>query len=315
MSDDYTLNIGGQDYEARKITLPRNRGVLIKIDFEDAPLPAIELPARGDEGIDISRHQGNFDWKISKESGVKFAFIRATMGAPSGSYSGKDDRFIYNRAGCRAAEILDGVYHYFVNGVSAEAQFENLKSVIGADYGALPIVVDVERRRDEHGVPEPVDKAAFTDSLRAFLNLLETAYGHKPLIYTSRLEWEAMTTLPAWESEYDFFVAQYAPALTAVRPRWRVVLWQYSTTGGKLDRDRWLGSTAPGARHNFAPRTNQNVINIFAKAFGPKQYIELIQRAELGDDLFGDRLAVYSGPDIESLPLSDGERAALIALL
>lgn len=317
MSGDDLLTIGGVDYEAFKVTVGAGRGALVRFDIRESPAEARPLPARGDEGIDISRHNGNFDWKIAKESGVKFAFIRATMGAPSKTYSGKDDRFVYNRAGCRAAEILDGVYHYFVNGVQAQAQFDNLKSVIGADYGQLPIVVDVERRRDERGVPEPVDKTAFADSLRAFLNLLETAYGHKPLIYTSRMEWEAMTTLPEWESEYQYFVAQYANALTAIRPRWRVAVWQYAVLYdglGTVDRDRWLGGAANGsARHNFAPRTNQQVINLFSKAAGAN-YIEWITRAGLAT-LFGARQAVYSGPDVEGLPLTDGERAALLGVV
>jgi len=312
---DYVLTVGDHDYEARKITLPRNRGVLIKFDFEDAPASALELPARGDEGIDVSRHQGNFDWKATKESGVKFAYIRATMGAPNGSYSGVDDRWRYNRAGARVADILDGVYHYVINGVAAQAQFDNLKREIGADFGALPIVVDVERRRDADGVPEMVNRTAFTASLFELLKLIEAEWKHKPLIYTSKLEWEAMTTLPEWESDYGFFVAQYAPTLTAVRAQWRVMVWQYSTTGNKLDRDRWLGGAAnEGARHNFAPRLNQDVINLFAKVAG-NNYIEWITRAELAPVLFGDRRAVYAGPDIEALPLTEQERQALIAVV
>lgn len=68
------------------------------------------------------------------------------------------------------------------------------------------------------------------------------------------------------------------------------------------------------ARHNFAPRTNQDVINLFAKAFGG-QYLNVLRRAGLYAALLDFRASVYAGPSIESLPLSDAEKAELIKFL
>lgn len=275
----------------------------------------ISLPNVGDEGIDVSRHNGNFDWYAVREK-YKFAYVRVTMGAPSANYSGVDERWKYNRAGSRLNGWKDGVYHYVVNGVPTKDQFDNLAFQIGDDFGCLPIVLDVERRRFDDG-PEPVDRSRYTLDLREFLERCEDRWRHAPMIYTSKLEWEAMTTLPSWANEYKFFVAQYAPTLTAVRPEWRVAVWQYSTTNNTLDRDRWLGGDAPlpVARHNFAPRKNQDVINLF-QSVTPNFFIEWLTRAGMLNALAAARPAVYSGPDIEDLPgLTDAEKAALVAKL
>lgn len=65
--------------------------------------------------------------------------------------------------------------------------------------------------------------------------------------------------------------------------------------------------------HNFAPRTNQDVINLFAKVFdGP--YIEVITRAGLSG-IFAARKAVYEGPDVEGLTLTEAERERLIGAM
>lgn len=316
--DGYFLTLGNHEYEARKITLPRQRGALIRFDFSDEAR-AITLPARGAEGVDVSRWQGLFDWHSVLAMGVTWAYIRCTMGAPNKTQSGIDDRWRHNRQRARSAGITDGVYHFFPPDALPEDQADNLEREIQGDFGGLPITVDVERRRDINDIPEAINKVDFTTRLYAFLEILEGRYGHKPLIYTSKMEWEEMTILPAWEKDYGFFVAQYAPVLTAIRPQWRVVAWQYSTTDGKLDRDRWLGgdAPAPGPRHNFAPRTNQNVINLFHSAAGQAKYIAWIERAGLNSILTSNtRTAVYSGPDIEDLHgLTDAEKAALIAKL
>jgi GH25 family lysozyme M1 (1,4-beta-N-acetylmuramidase) len=70
-------------------------------------------------------------------------------------------------------------------------------------------------------------------------------------------------------------------------------------------------------KHNFAPMTNQQVINLFAKLFptNPPGFFSVMTRAGLSS-IAGDRASVYSGPAVEDLPgLTDAERAALIGAL
>lgn len=64
------------------------------------------------------------------------------------------------------------------------------------------------------------------------------------------------------------------------------------------------------ARHNFKPRTNQEVINLFHRVFDGT-YIEVITRAGLSG-MFAKRKAVYEGEDVEGLPLGDDEKKRII---
>ena len=61
-------------------------------------------------GIDVSKYQGDIDWNAVKNSGVKFAWIKATEG---GDHA--DERFAANWAGAkigrrfRAAPIISSI--------------------------------------------------------------------------------------------------------------------------------------------------------------------------------------------------------------
>jgi hypothetical protein len=78
---------------------------------------------------------------------------------------------------------------------------------------------------------------------------------------------------------------------------------------------------APTPGHNFAPRINQKVIDLFRAVFGsPSEGVDfwaIVTRAGLaymGASLAA-RSAPYTGPDVEDLPLTEDEKARLIAAL
>lgn len=312
---------GSTDWEANLLLRIR---CSYPIRMDGQPPMTITLPARGDEGFDVSRHNENVDWLAAKNAGRTFAIYRTTMGA-----TGVDYRWRQNRFCSRIYGFKDTAYHYLIHNESAKAQHENMAGQIGADFGCLPVVGDVERRRDANKIPEVVDRAGFTIRLYDWLRYSEDAWKHKPLIYTNVPEWLAMTTRPAWTTEYQFIVAQYNIALTSVLPEWDVVCWQYavkpvSGMGPEdIDHERWLGQTAPipTAHHNFVSlhdpkygNTNQAVINLFQSV--TPDFIAWLTRAMLLNALAAARPAVYSGPDVEDLPgLSPAEKAALIAAM
>lgn len=70
------------------------------------------------------------------------------------------------------------------------------------------------------------------------------------------------------------------------------------------------------AHHNFAPRINQKVIDIFRAVFGG-DFWAIVTRAGLAYMAASPaaRQAAYIGPDVEDLPLTPDERARLIAAL
>ena len=57
-------------------------------------------------GIDVSKFQGDIDWNAVANSGVKFAWIKATEGGDP------DARFQANWEGAKAAGIPHGAYHF-----------------------------------------------------------------------------------------------------------------------------------------------------------------------------------------------------------
>jgi len=73
---------------------------------------------------------------------------------------------------------------------------------------------------------------------------------------------------------------------------------------------------SPAAGHNFAPRIHQHVIDLFRAVFG-LDFWSVVTRAGLAHMAASPdaRQAAYTGPDVEDLPLSPGERALLIAAL
>lgn len=84
--------------------------------------------AQRSRGIDVSSWQGSVNWTQVRNSGVDFAFIRATRGGTTGTYnqsdpnntlggntlsqSFTDPRFVSNIVGARNAGIFAGPYHF-----------------------------------------------------------------------------------------------------------------------------------------------------------------------------------------------------------
>jgi hypothetical protein len=62
-------------------------------------------------GIDVSHHQRDIKWDAVKDSGIGFAYIKATEGADF-----KDKKFQENWAHANAAGIARGAYHFFTLG-------------------------------------------------------------------------------------------------------------------------------------------------------------------------------------------------------
>lgn len=59
-------------------------------------------------GIDISKYQGDVDWRAARADGVEFVYIKATEGGDR-----LDERFHENWRGARDAGIPHGAYHFF----------------------------------------------------------------------------------------------------------------------------------------------------------------------------------------------------------
>jgi GH25 family lysozyme M1 (1,4-beta-N-acetylmuramidase) len=193
-------------------------------------------PAGRAPGIDVSHYQGAIDWNKVKQDGQSFAFIKATEAA-----NFKDQRFIENWNNAKVFGLLRGAYHFYRFNTSPQAQAQWFLAALGSDHGELPPVVDVE---DTATAPNAT-------ALKTFIDLISTAIGRKPIIYTASWWWNNTRwgSPITWAKDYDLWVANYnvaAPTLPTDWTAWK--FWQKSSTGsvngiaGNVDLDQFNGA-------------------------------------------------------------------------
>jgi lysozyme len=196
-------------------------------------------------GIDISRWQGNIDWRSVRAAGTRFAFIKATEGGDH-----FDPRFRENWAGARAAGIPTGAYHfvYWCRPAHEQAQWFVQHIPQTNDALTLPPILDVEWNGHSRTCPRKVSRETAIEKMRLMLRELEQHTGRKPIIYTDIPFHKDVIEGTSEFEGYPFWIRS-----TAARPeeryanrRWE--FWQYTTTGrvpgigGNVDRNAFYGS-------------------------------------------------------------------------
>ncbi len=171
------------------------------------------------EGIDISKYQGEINWqKAVLNNKFGFMYVRATYGNKI-----KDRYYSQNIDSARSHYIPVGSYHYYLNTISPEEQFESFMSMVDVDKQDLIPMVDVE---DDSFGPSILWSPK---KLQTFLNLVEKEFGVKPIIYTSRIFYNSY--LYKNFSEYPVWIASYTPKIGKLRGGKQYLLWQYSDKG------------------------------------------------------------------------------------
>jgi lysozyme len=154
-------------------------------------------------GVDVSVYEPNVDWRSLRAQGFRFALARATS---STGYT--DPKFAEHWAGAREAGILRGAYHYLFGGLDARRQAEFFIDTVGADKGELPPIVDLEDAYNEN-----VPNRKLMQTCKVFMDIVEAAFGRKPMVYSRRTYLEPRLSIngkaPTWAKDYDLWVAQY----------------------------------------------------------------------------------------------------------
>ncbi len=181
-------------------------------------------------GVDVSEHQGDIDWEQVKESGIKFAIIRA--GGRGYGEEGKlvaDEKFAENLAGAKAAGLKVGVY-FFSQATTKDEAVEEAKFALGLIDGAelqLPVYFDWEHI--VVGEPARTDKVSgsiATDCAIAFCDTI-TAAGYKTGIYTN-LDMSYYGYKLDRLSDYNFWTAAVGSYPYSY---YAFSIWQYSFEG------------------------------------------------------------------------------------
>ena len=130
-------------------------------------------------GIDVSKFQGDIDWNAVANSGVKFAWIKATEGGD------RDARFQANWEGAKAAGIPHGAYHfvYWCRPPLEEIQIFEQNAPVEDD--ALPPVLDAEATPTSPTCRRHVTQDEAIADMQVMLQEMERHYGKRPIIYTT----------------------------------------------------------------------------------------------------------------------------------
>jgi lysozyme len=194
-------------------------------------------------GIDVSKYQGDIDWQAVKESGVAFAFIKATEGGDN-----SDSKFRQNWEGAKAAGIPHGAYHFVYWCRQPQEEMAQFERVAPADPDALPPVLDVEATPTSRTCKRTLYREEVLEDMRKMLQEMERHYGKRPIIYTSVdfyqsiLHSDALADYPIWVRS-----TKYHPTVRYGARRWH--FWQYRSDGsvpgivGAVDQNCFHGST------------------------------------------------------------------------
>jgi lysozyme len=171
-------------------------------------------------GIDVSDCQGIIDWKKVKESGVYFAFCKAT---DSLTFVAKT--FKRNWAGIKEGGLIRGAYHFCHtknNPILESTHFVNTVGIL-EPYDML--VLDIED--DKNTLPPE----QFLNWTYEFLTNVERLTGVTPIVYTGgpyfdknggkpSNEWiNKLSRFPLWLAAYTTNPDKYVPAI------WKNVGW------------------------------------------------------------------------------------------
>ncbi len=183
------------------------------------------VTSSGTFGIDVSKWNGNIDWKSVKSSGASYAIIRCGYRGSSTGALITDPKFAANISGANAAGLKVGVY-FFTQAVNEKEAVEEASMVLDLvkKYKiSYPIFLDVE---SSGGRADGIDKATRTAVCKAFCATIQNS-GYTAGVYANKTWLNSKIDAGALGS-YKIWLAQYAAA-----PSYggRYNLWQYSSKG------------------------------------------------------------------------------------
>ena len=185
-------------------------------------------------GIDVSKWQGDIDWKKVSMSGIDFAMIRSSFGNMH-----TDEKLAANVAGCEKYGIPYGFYHYSYADSVKEAKKEAryFLSVIKKYSPEYPIVLDIE---NDHF--KSMSRKQVTNIILAFVKEIENA-GYYVSIYSFAKFFNDYVDMSKIQN-YDIWIACWGDEerLNSFYDG-PYGMWQYSATGsvkgidGEVDLD------------------------------------------------------------------------------
>ena len=201
-----------------------------KIDFQgkDGYIHASYLELKPiEKGIDVSKWNGDIDWKSVKDAGADYVIIRAGFGS-----STVDEKFYQNIKGARDAGLKIGIYwfSYATSVEKAKAEAQKCIEVISEfkENITYPVFFDYEYASRDYAEKQgvTVTKELATEMANTFINTIKSA-GYPTGLYTNKDFGNKYFSEDIINSN-NLWVAQYANKNTYGRA---YDMWQYTEKG------------------------------------------------------------------------------------
>lgn len=207
-----------------------------------------QLLQSGVQGVDVSAGQSNYDWQAANNSGVQFAYIKATEGT---GYT--NPAFTAQYDGSYNAGIIRGAYHFgrpdVGDGASQATYFVQNGGGWSADGKTLPGALDIEYNYlcgsncTASQTCWSLSQADMAAWISAFVTTYFQATGVYPVIY-STYNWynQCVGTLGDFSANCPFWIACPTSDGTICTSggtlpyNWGYyTFWQYQVGGSDLD--------------------------------------------------------------------------------
>ena len=206
----------------------------VKICAQYGSYPQCEDTCSHVHGIDLSHYQGDVFWEtVGGNTKTAYVYLKATEGGDR-----IDSRYERNIDLAHRYGLKVGSYHFFRPKTALDLQLANFKAqCLPGEQDLIPML-DVETTAG-------LSDEAFCDSLNRFLQLMESAYHQKPLVYTGRNFYNRY--LQGMIDEYCVMIALYTDEEPILDDGRDVTMWQYTGKGsivgvnGYVDKSRFMG--------------------------------------------------------------------------
>ncbi|MGV8909479.1 MAG: lysozyme [Propionicimonas sp.] len=211
-----------------------------------APAVAPSLVAAQTQGMDVSKWQGTVAWQTWYNSGMRFAYVKATEGT---TY--KSATFSAQYTGSYNVGMIRGSYHFALpnnsTGASQANYFVDNGGGWSADGKTLPGALDIEY--NPYGATcYGLSQASMVSWIKAFSNQYKARTGRDPVIYSTTDWWTTCTgNSTAFNTINPLWVARYASAVGTLPGGWPYqTIWQY-TSDGNMDKN-WFNGPLSGVQ-------------------------------------------------------------------
>lgn len=189
--------------------------------------PNMIFVPEGTKGVDTSEYQGVIDIGALSDAGIEFVYAKASEGSTH-----VDSQFSTTCEQASSGSVALGAYHFFSFDSTGASQASNFVAAAARAWGNPDIrsirpAVDVEWYADKEQNPPAAEDVR--RELREFVDAVEAACGHKPLIYSGNDIYDRY--LSGHFDDCDLWISCRKWPAWVEWPHGGWAIWQYSDIG------------------------------------------------------------------------------------